>query len=83
MEVRCAGDSPKDSSECVSGAVSVLCLFFIMATPFKGKRPWVKKKIYINMYMYIYVYIYIYIYITNSPTTLGYCPTMSLKQTQL
>ena len=29
------------------------------------------------------LYIYIYIYITNSPTTLGYCPTMSLKQTQL
>ena len=72
MEVRCAGDSPKDSSECVSGAVSVLCLFFfIMATPFKGKRPWVKKekkkekkKIYIYIYMYMYICGYI-LYTTN------------------
>ena len=34
VEVCCAGDSPMDNSDCMSGAVSVLYLFIFRATPF-------------------------------------------------
>ena len=62
---RYAGDSPKDNSECMSGAVSVLYPFFFRATPFLGenavgekkkKKKKKKKKIYIYIYtVYIQV----------------------------
>ena len=59
MEVRCAGDSPKDNSKCMNEAVSVLYLFSLWLPPLRGKGRRGRKKNYIYMCVYIHIYIYI------------------------
>ena len=67
MEVRCAGNSPKDNSDCMKGAVSISYLLFSVRLPPLGEHAVCEKKKEEDIYIHIYIYSIFY-FIFFSPT---------------